>query len=111
SVSGLRLFFSHVYSFFSLFLIYALLIFDKFLVLIIIQNTSCCDVSLDIIGFAELALHYAFVGGRMDELVIPEIDANMRDGFAIRIEKDKITRAQLILGYRSPFFGLGGRCA
>lgn len=67
--------------------------------LALIHNASCGDIALFVIRFRQAAHRYTGAACCMNEFVIPDIDADMRDAIAHRVKKDQIADRQIAFVY------------
>ena len=85
----------------------------QLVVQIVPDDTPSGHIACFVILLAKLILHDSIVAGRVNELVIAEVDADMRDAFAIRVEEYEVSGSKIALVDRIALlclrFGLMGQ--
>jgi len=76
-----------------------LVIRHELLVLLVRQDAPGRNVPLGVIILAKLRNDDTLIGGRMVKLSVSDINADMRDAAAVRVEKHEISSAEIFLAY------------
>jgi hypothetical protein len=76
-----------------------LVVGHQFFILFVRQDPLSGNIALSVVGLAELGDGDALIRCGMIKIAISNVDAYMRDAFAICVEKHKIAGAKLVLSH------------